>query len=59
MLRYSCPDCGWDVERLVTGVISDEGDAYQAIVCPNCQHLHSVNAANGDIIAADELGDPW
>ena len=56
---YSCPDCGWDVESLVGEVTSDNGDAYQPIVCPNCQQLHSVNTANGEVIAADELGDPW
>jgi hypothetical protein len=32
---YSCPDCGWDVESLVGEVTSDNGDAYQPIVCPN------------------------
>jgi DNA-directed RNA polymerase subunit RPC12/RpoP len=58
LFRYRCPDCGWDVETLI-GVISDHHDAYQPVVCPNCQQLHSVNTANGEVIAADELGDPW
>jgi hypothetical protein len=58
--RYICPDCGWDVETRVGAVTSAfEGDAYQPVVCPNCQNLHSVNTANGEVIAADELGDPW
>jgi hypothetical protein len=48
------------VETLVGAVTSPfEGDAYQPLVCPNCQNLHSVNTANGVVIAADELGDPW
>jgi DNA-directed RNA polymerase subunit RPC12/RpoP len=56
--RYRCPDCGWEVETLTEAVTSDH-DAYQPVVCPNCQQLHSVNMANGEVIAADELGDPW
>lgn len=57
--RYRCPDCGWEVETLTEGVTSDERDVYQPVVCPNCQQLHSVNTASGEVIAADELGDPW
>jgi DNA-directed RNA polymerase subunit RPC12/RpoP len=57
---YRCPDCGWDIETLVPELTSNErDDAYQSAVCPNCQNLHSVNTANGVVIAADELGDPW
>ncbi len=56
---YRCPDCGWDVETLVPAVTSDERDAYQSAVCPNCQQLHSVNPANGEILVEDGLGDPW
>ena len=40
-------------------VTSNERDAYQVVVCPSCQQLHSVNAANGEVTAADELGDLW
>ncbi len=56
---YRCPDCGWDVETLVPEVASNEHDAYQSTVCPNCQQLHSVNPANGEILVEDGLGDPW
>jgi DNA-directed RNA polymerase subunit RPC12/RpoP len=56
---YRCPDCGWDVETLVPEVTSNEHDAYQSAVCPNCQQLHSVNPANGEILVEDGLGDPW
>ena len=40
---YRCPDCGWDIETLLSEVTSNERDAYQSAVCPNCQQLHSVN----------------
>jgi DNA-directed RNA polymerase subunit RPC12/RpoP len=56
---YRCPDCGWDIETLVPAVSSNEDDAYQSAVCPNCQQLHSVNPANGHILVEDGLGDPW
>ena len=56
---YRCPDCGWDIETLVQEVTSNEHDAYQSAVCPNCQQLHSVNPANGEILVEDGLGDPW
>ena len=59
LFRYRCPDCGWDIETLIEEVTSDRRDAYQPVVCPNCQQLHSVNTLNGEVIAADELGDPW
>jgi transcription elongation factor Elf1 len=57
--RYCCPDCGWHVETLMSEVVSDECDAYQSAVCPSCKQLHSVNPANGEILAEDGLGDPW
>jgi DNA-directed RNA polymerase subunit RPC12/RpoP len=56
---YRCPDCGWDIETLVPQVTSNEHDAYQSTVCPNCQQLHSVNPANGEVLVEDGLGDPW
>jgi len=56
---YRCPDCGWDIETLVSEITSNEHDAYQSAVCPNCQQLHSVNPANGEILVEDGLGDPW
>jgi len=48
-----------DIETLVGAVTSDEHDVYQSTVCPNCQQLHSVNPANGEILVEDGLGDPW
>lgn len=57
--RYRCPDCGWDIEMLIPEGASDERDAYHSAVCPDCQQLHSVNPANGQILAEDGLGDPW
>ena len=56
---YRCPDCRWDIETLVPEVTASERDAYQSTVCPNCQQLHSVNPANGEILVEDGLGDPW
>jgi hypothetical protein len=56
---YRCPDCGWVVETLVPEVTFSERDTYQSTVCPNCQQLHSVNPANGEILVEDGLGDPW
>jgi DNA-directed RNA polymerase subunit RPC12/RpoP len=56
---YRCPDCGWDIEMPILAVTSNERDAYESAVCPNCQQLHSVNPANGQILAEDGLGDPW
>src|SRR5262249_10852739 len=56
---YRCPDCGWNVETLVPEVTSGERDVHQSTVCPNCQQLHSVNPANGEILVEDGLGDPW
>jgi hypothetical protein len=40
-------------------VASNDRDAYYSAVCPNCQQLHSLNPANGQILAEDGLGDPW
>ena len=57
--RYRCPDCGWHAEILTAEVGSNERDHYESAVCPNCQQLHSVNTANGQILVEDELGDPW
>jgi predicted RNA-binding Zn-ribbon protein involved in translation (DUF1610 family) len=56
---YRCPDCGWEIETLVPEMSSSERDTYQSTVCPNCQQLHSVNPANGEILVEDGLGDPW
>ena len=56
---YRCPDCGWEIETLVPEVTSNEHDAYQSTVCPNCQQLHSVNPVSGEILVEDGLGDPW
>jgi DNA-directed RNA polymerase subunit RPC12/RpoP len=59
---YRCPDCGWDIETLVAEITSNEHDAYQSAVCPNCQQLHSVNPANGEILVEDGFatpGDRW
>jgi len=54
---YRCPDCGWDIDIPTPEVTSSE--SYQSAVCPNCQQLHSVNPANGQVLAEDGLGDPW
>jgi len=56
---YRCPDCGFAVATLVEEVSPDERETCQPVVCPNCQQFHSVNPANGEVLAADELGDPW
>lgn len=56
---YRCPDCGWEVDALVENRSPDERDSCQPVVCPNCQQFHSVNPASGEVLAADELGDPW
>jgi hypothetical protein len=38
---------------------SNDCDTYEPLLCPKCQQIHSVNPANGEVAAADELGDPW
>jgi len=48
-----------EVDAPVHDVTRDECDSCQPVVCPNCQQLHSVNPTNGEVLAADELGDPW
>jgi hypothetical protein len=58
MLPYPCPDCGWDIEMPIPAA-SNERDVYESAVCPSCQQLHSVNRADGQILAEDGLGDPW
>ena len=59
--KYRCPDCGWDIKIkiLATEASSRERGAYEPAICPNCQQLHSVNPANGQILVEDGLGDPW
>ena len=59
VIRYRCPDCGQEVETLTAQLVSNDCDAYERVLCPKCQQIHSVNPANGEIAAADELGDPW
>jgi predicted RNA-binding Zn-ribbon protein involved in translation (DUF1610 family) len=56
---YRCPDCGWDIDITTPEVTANDRESYQSVVCPNCQQLHSVNPANGQILAEDGLGDPW
>src|SRR5690349_12509326 len=55
--RYRCPDCGWEVNARIQS--SDERDSCQPVICPSCQQFHSVHPAHGEVLGADELGDPW
>ena len=56
---YRCPDCGWDIDMPAPELTLNDRDSYQSAVCPSCQQLHSINPANGQILAEDGLGDPW
>jgi hypothetical protein len=59
VIRYRCPDCGQHAETAVAQSDSADCDTYESVLCPSCQQLHCVNAANGEVVAEDELGDPW
>jgi DNA-directed RNA polymerase subunit RPC12/RpoP len=57
-IQYRCPDCEQQITFLAEQV-SDDSDGYESALCPNCRELHSVNRATGQVLAEDELGDPW
>jgi DNA-directed RNA polymerase subunit RPC12/RpoP len=59
VISYRCPDCGQQVETPTAQSGSANCETYESVLCPSCWQLHCVNAANGEIIAEDELGDPW
>jgi hypothetical protein len=59
VIRYRCPDCDQEVETPAVRPDSDDCDIYESVLCPSCRQLHCVNTANGEIVAEDELGDPW
>jgi DNA-directed RNA polymerase subunit RPC12/RpoP len=56
-LTYRCPDCGEQVET--PAARSDDCENYELLLCPNCRQVHCVNSASGEVVADDELGDPW
>jgi hypothetical protein len=47
------------VESSTAQLAAAECDTYEPVLCPNCQQVHSVSPANGEIAGEDELGDPW
>ncbi len=59
VIRYRCPDCGQEVESFTAQQAAGDSDAYEPVLCPKCQQLHSVDPTNGDVAGEDELGDPW
>ncbi len=59
VIRYRCPDCGQEVESSTIQQATGGKDTYESVLCPKCQQVHSVNAADGEITGEDELGDPW
>jgi DNA-directed RNA polymerase subunit RPC12/RpoP len=59
VIRYRCPDCGKQAEIPAAPSDSADCDIYQSVLCPSCRQLHCVNAANGEVVAEEELGDPW
>jgi hypothetical protein len=44
---------------LIEALSPEDRDSCQPAICPNCQQFHSVNPFNGEVLAGDELGDPW
>ena len=59
VIRHRCPDCGQQTERPAAQPDSADCDNYDLVLCPSCRQLYCVNAANGEVVAEDELGDPW
>jgi transcription elongation factor Elf1 len=59
MVRYRCPACGHKLDVPIAGRVSDDCDPYESALCTSCGQLHCVNAADGTVVAEDELGDPW
>jgi hypothetical protein len=57
-IHYRCPDCEQKI-TFVAQQTADDGDFYESTLCPNCRELHSVNRTTGQVLAEDELGDPW
>ena len=58
VIKYRCPDCEQQIMFTVKRV-SDDAERYESALCPNCRELHSVDRATGQVLAEDELGDPW
>ena len=59
VISYRCPDCGQQAETPAAQSESADCDNYESVLCPSCRQLHCVNAVNGEVVAEDELGDPW
>jgi len=59
VITYRCPDCGQQVETPAAQSDSADCDTYESVICPGCRQLHCVNAASGEVVGEDELGDPW
>jgi DNA-directed RNA polymerase subunit RPC12/RpoP len=57
-IHYRCPDCKQQT-TFVAQQIADDDDYYESALCPNCRELHSINRVTGQVLAEDELGDPW
>jgi predicted RNA-binding Zn-ribbon protein involved in translation (DUF1610 family) len=57
-IKYRCPDCGQQI-TFIARPVSDDDDYYESTLCPNCRELHSLDRASGQVLAEDELGDPW
>jgi hypothetical protein len=59
LIRYRCPDCGQQAATPAAQPDSADCDNYDLALRPSCRQLCCVNAANGEVVAEDELGDPW
>ena len=59
LTKYRCPDCGEQSETPTPQSHSEDCETYELLLCPHCRQFHCVNAANGEVVADDELGDPW
>jgi DNA-directed RNA polymerase subunit RPC12/RpoP len=57
-IEYRCPDCGRQI-TFIARQLSDDDDYYESTLCPNCRAPHSLDRASGQVLAEDELGDPW
>jgi hypothetical protein len=57
-IEYRCPGCEQQI-TFIARRVADDDDYYELTICPNCRELHSVDRTSGQVLAEDELGDPW
>ena len=55
VIRYRCPDCGEQAETPAGRSDSADSETYERCSAPAVDSF----IAYGEVIAEDELGDPW